>query len=114
MDFILQWIDLIWLPIGVLAVHKPQRVITGCLFVGCMLMMRLQVELMNSTGFTTGFTPLMTSGVLARGLAVYSLFYAVFIGLAIYSPKTETPIFMAAAISIFFSALFVSMIVMII
>ena len=114
MSFILQWIDLMWLPIGLASVHKPQRALSAGFFISCMIMMRLQIELMHSTGYSNGFTTLMTSDVSIRALVVYSLFYAIYIIMAVYSPKTTGTIYMAASISIFFAALFTSMIVMVI
>lgn len=114
MNFILQWIDLIWVPIGLLAVHKHQRAMAAGLFIGCMVMMRLQVELMHSTGFPNGFTPFLQADAHIRGLIVYTVFYVVYIVLAIYSPKTEGAVFLAASLSIFFGALFTSMIAMVI
>ena len=111
---ILQWIDLIWLPLGILTVHKQHRVWSAGFFIACMLMMRLQVELIHSTGFESGFTGLVDMGVHSRGQIVYTIFYIIFIALAVYSPGTRGPIFLAAALSIFFAALFVSTVVMII
>lgn len=114
MDFILQYIDVLWLPIALLSVHKPQRAMAAGFFICCMLMMRLQVELMYSTGYPTGFTPLLNSSAHMRGLVVYSIFYVLYIAMAIYSPKSEHAVFLAASISLFFAALFTSMIVMVI
>ena len=68
MPFILQWIDLIWLPLMMLVVHKDQRLIAIGFFAACALMMRLEIELMTSTGFITGMLPLMESHIHYRGL----------------------------------------------
>ncbi len=114
MNFILQYIDVLWLPIGLLALHKDHRAWAAAFFIGCMVMMRLQVELMVSTGFAGGFTGWWNMDVLSRGQITYSIFYVAYIVLAIYSPGTKGTIFMAASISIFFAALFTSMIVMVI
>jgi hypothetical protein len=113
MGFILQWIDLIWLPVMMLVVHKKQRLMAGGLFLACALMMRMQVELINSTGFSAGFLPLLESGAKERGLVVYSVFYMLYIILAIFSSGTKPIVFMAASITIFFAAMVVSMIVMV-
>ena len=113
MDFILQYIDLIWLPIGLLAVHKHHRLMAAGFFIGCMVMMRLQAELMVSTGFGDGFTGLIEMSAHNRGQITYSIFYVIYIVLAIYSPGTRGSVFMAASISTFFAALFVSMIIMV-
>jgi len=76
-------------------------------------MMRLQVELVYSTGFAQGFTGLVEMDVYSRGQITYSVFYVLYIVLAIYSPGTKGPVFMAASISVFFAALFTSMLVMV-
>ena len=114
MAFILQYIDLIWLPVGLVAVHKHHRAMAAGFFIGCMVMMRLQAELMYSTGFNAGFIGFLKMDVLHRAQITYSIFYVIYIALAIYSPGTKGPVFLAASISIFFAALFTSMIVMVI
>ncbi len=113
MSFILQWIDLIWLPVFMVVVHKKQRPLAAGLFLSCALMMRLQIELVQSTGFSTGFLPFMTSSIQTRALSVYNVFYILYVLLAFYSPKVKSIVFMAASITIFFAAMVVSMIVMV-
>jgi hypothetical protein len=113
MGFILQYIDLIWLPVMLLVVHKKQRLMVGGLFLACALMMRLQVELIESTGFSSGFLPLLESSAQTRGFMVYSVFYMLYVILAIFSAGTKPIVFMAASITIFFAAMVVSMIVMV-
>lgn len=114
MSFILQYIDLFWLPLGLLAVHKEQRGWALGFFVGCMMMMRMQVELILSTGYEKGFLGVFETAIHQRGQITYSLFYVLYIVLAVYSPNTKGAIFMAASISMFFTAMLVSTIVMII
>ena len=114
MAFILQWIDLLWLPVALLTVHKHQRGWATGFFIACFVMMRMQVELVHSTGFANGFTGLINASSHIRGLVTYSVFYIIYIALALYSPNTKGTIFMAASISIFFLAMFTSMIVMVI
>lgn len=110
---IYQWLDFIWLPIGLFVVNKDQRLWVLGFFAGCMLMMRMQVELMHTTGYPTGFINLMGSQALDRGLVVYSIFYVLYLVLAHYSPNTKGPIFVAGSISIFFMAFFTSSIIMV-
>ena len=114
MSHILEWIDLIWLPLGLLAVHKQHRLWAIGFFICSMVMMRMQVEFIESTGYANGFTGLIDMDVHSRGQLTYSLFYMAYIALAIYSPGTKGTIFMAATISIFFTAMFVSSFVMVI
>ncbi|MEM7650844.1 MAG: hypothetical protein AAF204_02030 [Pseudomonadota bacterium] len=114
MAFILQYIDLIWLPIGLASVHKHHRALAAGFFIACMIMMRLQVELIQSTGFESGFLGVFEMTAHSRAQITYTIFYVIYIALAIYSPQTKGPVFLAASISIFFAALFTSMIVMLI
>ena len=113
MIFIVQWIDTIWLLLALLVVHKRQWGWVLGFMAACMLMMRLQAELMTSTGHPYGFLPLMESHVFQRGQAAYSIFYGIYLILAYYSPSARPAIMMAASVSMFFTALFVSMIVMV-
>ncbi len=112
MGFILNWIDLIWLPVGVFAVHKQHKAWAAGYFISCMIMLRLQTELIQSTGFKDGFTGLIEMDVFTRGQLTYTFFYILYIGLAIYSPGTRGTIFMAATISLFFAAMLTSMVIM--
>lgn len=111
-DLIFQWIDILWIPAAFFSVHKTQR-IKAVIFVGvCLFVMRLQIELINSTGYTTGFTPFMTSDVHHRALIIYSVFIMLFLILSYYSPHTKGIIYQMASLSIFFMAFITSMIIM--
>ena len=112
MDVVIQWIDLIWLPVGLFAVHKGHRIFAAFYFIACSFMLRMQVELMASIGYPRGILPLLDSGLFIRGLIVYTLFHVFYLVTAHYSPNSDKHVFLAASISIFFAALFTSMIVM--
>ncbi|MFP4313103.1 MAG: hypothetical protein ACLFR0_02140 [Alphaproteobacteria bacterium] len=113
MSVLYQWLDIIWIPIVLLIVTKEQRIwALGFLF-SCMLMMRLQVEVMHETGYPQGFTNFMTSDAFDRGLVVYSVFYVAYLILTHYSPNTRGALFIAGSISIFFMAFFSSSLIMI-
>lgn len=101
MDFVYQWIDVAWLPLALLMVHKPHRWLTLGFMLSSMLMMRLLVELMESTGYAYGFMPVLMSHVRTRALIVYSVFYVFFMIIAYYSPGSSKIVFLAASISIF-------------
>lgn len=109
---VLNYIDLIWLPIGLLIVHKEQRLVTVAFFIACFIMMRLQIEMMVSLGYPTGFLPLLKFPVQNTAIITYMLFYAGFLAVSYWSPGGNKHIFLAASISIFFAALFTSMILM--
>lgn len=108
------WLDAVWIPVALLVVHKGQK-LKAAAFVGlCMLVMRLQIEIVESTGFSKGFTRLMESSLYHRGLVVYGAFITIYLLLSYFSPYTRGVIYLAASISIFFMAFLVSSIVMII
>ena len=108
-----QWIDLIWLPISLLVVHKGQRLKTLAFIGGCILMFRTQLELMNSIGHPNGFLGWIKMGLYERGLIIYGLLFAVFLILAYFSPNTKGVIFLAAVLSLFILGFCVSMIAMV-
>ena len=113
MNIILTWIDVIWLPIAFFVVHKDQRWMTLAFFLSCFFIMRLQIEMLVSLGYPTGFLPLIKWPVQYTGLGVYSLFYAAYILMAYFSPGSNKHIFLAASISIFFAAILTSMVFMV-
>lgn len=103
-----QWIDLLWLPVAAVAVHKGQRLTAVFFVLCCALIVRLQIELMVDIGYPTGILPWMNSTLYSRGIVTYSLFIAVFLLLSRYSPKINMFVYMASAFSIFFVAFCVS------
>ncbi len=106
------WIDLIWLPILFLGVHKPHRWWALGFVVSTMILIRILSETMHYIGFPEGILNVMTSNVYTRGVVVSSLFYILFLLLAHYSSKTEGIIFMAAALSFFFMIFVTTSVVM--
>lgn len=112
-DFIYQWIDVLWLPVAWFVVHKHHRLMALAFIIICMMTMRLQIEIMTDIGRPTGILPWLDSGLFARGLVTYSLIYAVFLALAYFSKSTQAIIFFAAILSIYIFALCLSMIVMV-
>lgn len=113
MDIVYQWMDLIWLPLGLFIAHnRQQRLMVSAFFISCMMMMRLQVEVMQSINYTHGLAGILTSGVFERGMVVYSIFYLLYLVLVHFSPGSRGAVFFAASISIFFMAFFISSIIM--
>ena len=110
---ILNYIDLIWLPIALFIVHKEQRIITAAFFVSCFIMMRLQIEMMLSIGYPNGFLPLLKFSVQNTALVVYMFFYIAYIAVTYWSKGTNKHILLAASISIFFAAMLTSMVIMV-
>lgn len=111
-DHFYQWIDAIWLPITWFAVHKRHRIYALLFVATCMLTMRTQVALMKEIGFDGGMTPLMQAPSYDRGLILYSVFIAIYLLMAHYSPRTTTVIFVAASVSMYILAFCISMLVM--
>ena len=107
------WLDAFWLPIAVLVVHKGQRGKAAVFVLLCMVVFRLQMEIMDSTGFRAGFTGFFKMSLYHRGLIVYGIFTLLYLILSRLSPYTRGIIYVAASLSIFFMAFFVSSIVMI-
>lgn len=111
-SLIYQWIDLVWLPIGWFSVHKQHRVKAMIFIITCVLTLRTQIELVESTGYDKGFLPFFDAPLYTRGLVVYSIIIALFLILAHYSPRTRKMVFFAASITIYIVAFCVSMFVM--
>lgn len=107
------YVDLAWFPLAFLIVHRHQRVIVALFLGACMLMMRLLIELVESTGYRHGFFGLLHAPLLERGLAVYSVFYAVYLLLAFFSPGSFKVVLMAASITLFFAASVSAVLVMV-
>lgn len=106
--FIYYWIDTIWLPIAFFTVHKKHRWLTVGFLISCMIMMRLQAEIMDAIGHPTGLLPIIDSPIQSRNLLIYSFFYILFLIMAVYSPNTERVVFLGACLSIFFAVFTVS------
>ncbi len=107
-----QWIDLLWLPVALVTVHKGQRILAVAFMLACILSMRAQVELMHSFGKPGGFTGLLEAGAYERGLVVYGIVFALFLILAYFSPHTKGVIFLAATLTIYIISFCLSMLVM--
>ena len=108
------WLDLLWLPVAMLIVHKGQKLKSLFFVLICIASLRLQMELMASTGYNYGFTGWFEMSSFHRGLIVYALFIALFLLLSHLSPFTKGAIYLAASLSIFFMAFIVSSFIMIV
>lgn len=106
-------IDILWLPLVFVIMHKHQRFIACGFLISCMLVMRLQVELMESGGFHNGILQIMNSTVFDRSIIVYNIFYMLYFLMAYFSQKSIHFVFLGASISIFFMAFFISSLLMI-
>lgn len=112
--FATQWLDLVWLFVTPLIVHKGQRIKALAFMILCMVVLRLQVGIVESTGFIKGFTGFLDWELMTRGFVVYGIFNLIYLLLSYFSPYTRGPIYLAASLSIFFMAFTVSSVVLII
>ena len=112
MNFILQYIDLLWLPLGWVAVRPQQRWIVLIFMITCMFMARMQTELMNAIEYPTGILDFTSIPVLGRAIIIYSFAYMFYLVFLHYMPKNSGSILMASAIGVFFMAFFTSSMVM--
>lgn len=110
---IMDWIDLFWVPVALLALHGTQRWLGALFILLCAVMLRMQTELMIEVGYPTGILPLMESDVFTRGLVTYSILFLPYFGLAIWGKGTQKLFFVAYSMSCFFICLCVSSIVMV-
>lgn len=94
-------------------VHKPHRLYALGFILSCMLMMRLEIELMDGIGYGHGILNFMQSHIHNRLLVVYSVIYMLYFVMAYYSPNTKGAVMLAASISVFFFVLFLSVFIMV-
>jgi hypothetical protein len=110
--FVENWLDIIWIPIAAISVNPGQRLKAVGFVILCMTVMRLQIDIIHSFGFKTGFTGFWDASLYHRGLLTYSIFIMIYLLLSYFSPYTRGVIYLAASISIFFMAFAVSSFVM--
>lgn len=112
--FVTDWLDSVWILIAPLIVHKGQRLKAIAFMLLCMIVLRLQVEIVESTGYDLGFTGLLDWPLMVRGYVIYGFFASLYLLLSFLSPFTRGAIYLAASLTIFFMAFTVSSIVLII
>ncbi len=112
-ETILPWIDILWLPVLLLLVHKKHKLIAASYVIFCMITMRMEVELIKSFGYEKGIIGLFDMDLLQRGqitFAAATLFYLI---ISLYSRYTKPVIYMAASLTIYFFASILALIAMI-
>ena len=108
MALIMDWIDLAWIPVALLALHKGQRFKFVLFILICVFALRMQVELMQEIGYPQGLLPFVRFPLLERGMIAYGVFIAVFLSLSHWSREKDPYVFIAAAITVFIVAFCVS------
>lgn len=112
--FTQDWVLLGWIVPAMIIVHKGQHLKALLFIIVLSVVLRLQVEVMQSMGFTRGFTGFIEWGIERRGLITHSIFIALFLLLSYLSPNTKGPIYLAASLSLFFMSFFLSSLFMIV
>lgn len=90
-----------------LAVHKGQRIKAALFALGCYVALRLQLELMQATGYPDGVFHYLDSDPYERGVVGYGILVALYLLLCYISPNTKGVVFLAASLSIYFTAVMI-------
>lgn len=109
MNFIVNWFDLIWIPLIFIFAARRHWVTALIFVVTCILALRLQVELMVEIGHPTGFLPFVTMPALHRGYVIYGFFILVFLLLSFFSKREHALVYIAASIGMFILSFCITM-----
>ena len=113
LNLLLSWLDLIWIPIAFLVTRRRHRFFAVAFMVLCSLTLRLEVDLIRSTGYNDGFIPFLWSGdVHPRAIVVYAGFSALYLLLLYAAPRAPWVLALSAGIVLYIAAFSVSMFVM--
>jgi len=110
---ILAWIDLLWIPVSLIAAEPGKRLFAAGFAGACALLLRLQVELLREIGYSNGFFGFMESDILLRGQITYSFFILIFLMLAHFSKGVYKSVYLAASITIMITSFCVSSLIMV-
>lgn len=110
---VIEWIDILWLPLTLLVVYKDQRIMACAFIVTCLMSLRIQQELLDSFGFgEQGLTGWIETAPYIRGLITYSVMIMLYLVLSYFSPRTHGSIYLATSITIYIFAFVASMLIM--
>lgn len=112
--FVWNWLDILWIPFAVAIVHKGQIIKASAYIIVCMMVMRLQIQIIDMMGYNTGVTGWLDWPAIVRGYVVYGFFIGLFLLLSYLSPYTKGAIYLAASLTLFFIAFTISSIVFIV
>ena len=110
---IYDWIDMLWLPFAFFTMERGRKLLTCGFVLSCILLLRLQVELLQQLDHPEGFFHVFESRAFTRGLVSYGVFIAFFLLIARLSPGAMKAVHTAASISILIAAFCVSMFFMV-
>jgi len=108
MDIILSWLDLLWIPAVFLMVGKKHWIKAIVLVLACIFTLRLQIDLMESINYPRGIFSVLDYPLLYRGYIIYGVCLGLFLALSAFSKKEDSYVYLAAAITIYFTAFCVS------
>jgi hypothetical protein len=113
MEFLTNWMDIMWVPVALLLLRKGQR-LKGIMFIlACVLALRLQVQFMERIHYPTGILPFLDFPLIQRGFIAYGAFIATFLILSHFSREKDHYVYIAAAITVFIAAFCVSSFVLV-
>ncbi len=113
MDILLNWLDLLWIPVAFMLLPLRQALQMTLLILSCVLTLRLQTELMEQIDFPYGILSLIDFPQLWRGYIVYGGFIALFFLLSKFSKNVSAYVFIAASLTFYFAAFFTSSVIMV-
>lgn len=114
MTAFIPYIDLLFIPLTIMLLPRVRWLVALGFLMGCMIMMRMQIELMTMIGYPygiLGFAPDLH--VMVRGMIVYCTAYMGYIIYLRLSRQDSGALLMIGAFSIFFALLVVSMLSMV-
>jgi len=113
-EMIVQWLDLVWLPVVFFLVIPRMKWVAIGFVTACILMLRMQIEVLEEFGIAKeGIRGMLTSDPFHRGLATYSVIILLYVLLTVSSKRTMTEVYLAASITIFILAFTISSVLMI-
>ena len=96
------WLDALWIPVFILMLHRNQKLWAAGFVVCNIIMLRMMAELMTWIGYPTGFITLLDVDLITRAMILHSAICLLYLTIALYSPKSDGPMFIGMSISLFF------------
>lgn len=111
-SMVINWLDVIWLPVVFFMVQPRLRWIAIGFVTCCILMLRMQYELLKEFDLEKEGVPgLLKSNPFHRGLITYSIMILLYVLLTVFSQRTRPEVYLAASITIFIITFAISSIV---
>ena len=101
-NFIINWMDLIWILPAIFIPAKQHKFIAVCFVLMSSITLRMEVELVHALGVTGGLTGLIEMSQHLRAQITYSITTLLYLIMSFYSKRTKAVIYMAASLTIYF------------